>query len=722
MLRKLDQNKPEVCSMRPLRAGIVGAGYIAEFHAQGIRRVNGVELTSVCDHSLTRAKTFGANWGVSQVFGSLESMLHDGQLDAIHVLTPPDLHHSMAKAALQAGIHVLLEKPMCISAAECDELLALTHDGALCLAVNHNLLYSAAYLRLRDAIRSHTLGPLDHIAFNYFVELGQLHTGPFDSWMFRSSENVFLEIGPHLVSALLDLVGVPDRISAIASFPIKLPGGRWVFRRWRVHATVGATDIEINLDVGRGFAHRTISVRGLIGFATADLESNTCTIDRAGSLSVDLDRYSRNRCVARQLQLQSRKTLMDYALSKIKLRDRGNPYQVTILDSVAAFYNGIRSTADLDNRIAAHRGRQVVDICGEIIRSAKIETEAPVAPRILGPSHPTILVFGGTGFIGRELIRQLLNAGYCVRAAVRSSGSVLDELDNSGRLETVRVDLDCETELKTVMQGIDTVYHLARSNAKTWQDYLQRDVEPTRMIAEACLSAKVRRLIYTSTIDSYYAGVKAGTITEQTPLDENIRRRNYYARAKAASEAILLDMHVMKGLPVVIFRPGIVIGRGGNPFHWGLGMWPSPGVCLVWGDGKNELPFVLVTDVAAALIRGIETEGIEGRSYNVVDTPLLTARDYLAELQRIFGMTVDVRYKSFFKLYLADLGKWVLKVAIRHHDRSRIPSYSDWETRTQRANFDCRSIREDLKWQPASDRQRMIEEGIRDSIRSFLES
>ena len=171
------------------------------------------------------------------------------------------------------------------------------------------------------------------------------------------------------------------------------------------------------------------------------------------------------------------------------------------------------------------------------------------------------------------------------------------------------------------MKGIDFVFHLARADAKTWKDYLQHDVEPTRLIAEACLEARVKRLIYTGTIASYFTGANAGTITEKTSLDRAIARRDYYSRAKATAEAMLMEMHRTKQLPVVIFRPGIVIGQHGSPFHWGVGRWITESLCEVWGDGKNKLPFVLVHDVAAALVRGIQVDGIEGRSYNLVDLP-----------------------------------------------------------------------------------------------------
>ncbi len=179
-------------------------------------------------------------------------------------------------------------------------------------------------------------------------------------------------------------------------------------------------------------------------------------------------------------------------------------------------------------------------------------------------------------------------------------------------------------------------------------------------------------------------------------------------------------MHREEGLPVVIYRPGIVIGKHGTPFHWGIGMWPSPGVCQVWGKGTNKLPLVLVTDVADALVRGIETPSIEGKIYNLVDVPLLTAREYLAELQRLASLTLDIRYEPIFKFYLNDMIKWILKVVLGHPDRHRIPSYFDWESRTQRAHFESRRARDELGWKPASDRKRIIDEGIAASLDGWL--
>ena len=121
--------------------------------------------------------------------------------------------------------------------------------------------------------------------------------------------------------------------------------------------------------------------------------------------------------------------------------------------------------------------------------------------------------------------------------------------------------------------------------------------------------------------------------------------------------------------------------------------------CARYGVTERiNLPFVLVQDVAAALVRGIQAPGIEGRSYNLVDVPLLTARDYLDQLQRLSGTTLDVRYRPIFQFYLTDLTKWLVKLLVHHPDRGRIPSYHDWESRTQKAVFDCSraSVRTEL--------------------------
>jgi predicted dehydrogenase/nucleoside-diphosphate-sugar epimerase len=711
----------------PVRAAIVGAGYIAEFHARAIREVANVELAATCDANLGRAKALAESWTIPLAFDSMTKMLAETRIDCVHILTPPDLHFSLAKTALDTGVHVFLEKPMCTSIAEADELVRLAAERGLYLGVSHNFLFSATFQRLREAVHSNKLGLIDHIAFNYFYELGQVRFGPFDSWMLRNPGNVILETGPHLLSALLDLAGTPGDVSVMADRKVILPNGADIYRRWRIRTTVGRTAVDLNINFAPGFPQRTIYVRGLFGSALLDFDADTCVIDQRTPLDPDFDRFKRSRGIATQMCTQALSVLARYGLGKLKLVRRGTPYQNSIQDSTAAFYAAIRARRPLDPRIAGGTGRDVIAQCIGIIEASGIDTSiATAAPapatddRPPLTTAPTVLVLGGAGFIGKELIRQLLAAGHSVRAMVRGSTLALAEL-RSDRLEIVRGDIGNRADLDRALPGIEVVCHLAHAQCKSWDDYLTGDVEPTRLVGEACLATGIKRLIYTGTIDSYYAGAKAGTITETTPLDPQIQRRNYYARAKAMAEQILTDMSRTRGLPLAILRPGIVIGRGGGPFHWGVGRF-SENVCEVWGDGRNKLPLVLVTDVAAALVRAIDAPGIEGKSYNLVDEPLLTARNYLQELQQRGDLKLTIIHQPIWKFYLSDLAKWVVKVLVKHPDRIRRPSYADWESRTQKAHFDCARTKAELGWKPAADRRRMVDEGIGVALEPWLEA
>jgi nucleoside-diphosphate-sugar epimerase len=450
-----------------------------------------------------------------------------------------------------------------------------------------------------------------------------------------------LEVGSHCVAQMLDLIGIPDGIQTLPDNPIDLPSGLKFYRRWQVNAAKGRTAIELRFSFVPGFGEYTIHARGSLASATVDFAYNTYTLRRHRPLSEDFDRYAMVVDSARSVRTQARRTLRNYVLSKLHLRSNGTPYGASIAGALKAFYG----TADgaIDERIGGQRGMEVIRICEEIGRAAPPAPATAIveSPTIEADESPAarILVLGATGFIGRELTRRLVESGDRVRVLVRNPGKLVVDLRNP-RVECLRGDLNDAAALRRAMAGIDCVYHLARADVKSWGDYERYEIGVTREIAEAALAAGVKRLVYTGTIDSYYAGARAGTITEDTPLDSGIERRNPYARAKAASERMLLQMHHERNLPVVILRPGIVIGRGGSPMHWGVGRWWYGSVCQTWGSGRNILPLVLVEDVARGLVAASEVPGIEGESFNLVADPCLTAQDYLDEIDRFGGIRI----------------------------------------------------------------------------------
>lgn len=713
-----DESRPSSSRARApsRRVGLLGTGYIAEWHAKGLATVEGVELVGVCDRAVGRARAFAEKFHVPGVHASLERMLEVERLDAVHVLLPPDLHQAAARTLLEAGVHVLLEKPMCLRAEDCESLSREAEARGLALGVVHNFLFAEPYESLRRDVRAGVLGTIDEISISWNRELPQATHGPFDAWMLRDPRNIMLEIGPHVAAPLLDLLGDPERLTMVAGNPMALPSGQQFFRRWQGSASRGGTAANLRFSFVPSFGEFTLDVRGSLASATVDIDRNTYLLRRHVPADDDLDRYEVSRRQARDLQRQARGTLANYVLSKFHLRDRGSAYGASIAKVMDAFYRG--TPGDLDSRIRGEFASRVVRLCQEMgngAPSAPVPEPArvPVAESV-PTDPPRILVLGGTGFIGGELVRQFVQGGHRVRLLARSPSKLPGEL-RSPLVECVAGDLTEPADLEKALRGVEVVYHLARTVTKTWPDALRDEVGVTRQIAEQALAAGVRRFVYTGTIDSYYAGSRAGTITEETPLDPRIGSRNIYARAKAASEELLRSMQRERGLPLVIVRPGIVLGRGSSPFHWGVGMWWYGSICQTWGEGRNPLPLVLVEDVASGLVAALDAPGIEGESFNLVAAPLLSAQEYLDEVERAAGIRLQRQPTSIARFYLWDMFKHAVKVLVRHPER-RLPSYRDWESRSQKARFDCTRARTRLGWKPVDDRETMIRRGIHDPV------
>ncbi len=216
--------------------------------------------------------------------------------------------------------------------------------------------------------------------------------------------------------------------------------------------------------------------------------------------------------------------------------------------------------------------------------------------------------------------------------------------------------------------------------------------------------------MHVGSIASLYLGPQDKPVTGATPPDSHPEQRADYARAKVLSDQLLLRMHEGEGLPVVILRPGLVVGEGTSPFHSGLGFYNTEQHCIGWNAGRNPLPFVLVDDVAEAIVLASTAPGIEGRCYNLVGDVRLSAREYVAALAQALHRPLRFHPQSPRFLWLEDSGKWLVKRASGR--RVAAPSQRDFLSRGLMARFDCSDATGDLGWCPMADRAIFLRDAI----------
>ncbi|MGD0610261.1 MAG: Gfo/Idh/MocA family oxidoreductase [Anaerolineales bacterium] len=142
---------------RPLRIGLVGTG-IGQDHADGIALIPELaELTAVCSLELDAARKIATKCG-GYATTNFNKLLDDPSIDIIDLCTPPDLHLPMAKAAAQAGKHVLVEKPIALTLEEADEIIAAARIAGVSLMVDQSQRFGAHHMKAKALIDEDVIG------------------------------------------------------------------------------------------------------------------------------------------------------------------------------------------------------------------------------------------------------------------------------------------------------------------------------------------------------------------------------------------------------------------------------------------------------------------------------------------------------------------------------------------------------------------------------------
>ncbi len=201
-------------ALRSVGMAIVGYGPfggMGYYHGLGIRSTSGLDLVAVVDPSDERRKAAGDDFPGLSAYGSVDELIGDDDVDVAIVATPPSAHFELTRSLLRAGKHVACEKPLCLTAAQADELIALSASVDRTLTVHQNRRWDADFLAVRRAVDAGLLGDL----FNVETFVGGFDH-PCRAWHsdVAVSGGAVYDWGSHHVDWILQLLGsAPARVT-----------------------------------------------------------------------------------------------------------------------------------------------------------------------------------------------------------------------------------------------------------------------------------------------------------------------------------------------------------------------------------------------------------------------------------------------------------------------------------------------------------------------------
>ena len=209
---------------KKVNVGLIGYGMGGRmFHAPILTSIEGLKLVKVRETKAPNIAHINSNYPDAEIVNDSTSIFEDKNIELVVITSPNNTHYSLAKEALLAGKHVVVDKPFTVSSAEADELINLAQSRSLILSVYHNRRFDSEYKTVKKVLDSNTLGRL--IEYEAHFDRYRNFIKP-DTWKEEPEPGTGLlyDLGSHLIDQALSYFGLPD--SVYADIRIQREGGQ----------------------------------------------------------------------------------------------------------------------------------------------------------------------------------------------------------------------------------------------------------------------------------------------------------------------------------------------------------------------------------------------------------------------------------------------------------------------------------------------------------------
>lgn len=204
--------------MEKVRFGIIGCGMISNFHARAIGQIEAAELVGCYDAYRPGAEAFAQKNAGVKIYDTLEAMLADPAVDAVTLCTPSGLHTEQAIAAMKAGKHIVCEKPMSLTLADADRLIATAHETGVKVCIISQFRYAPAVQALKKALDAGALGNIvsGSLQMKYFRSDAYYASGAWRGTWKMDGGGCMMNQGIHGVDVFRYLMGPVKQLTGFA--------------------------------------------------------------------------------------------------------------------------------------------------------------------------------------------------------------------------------------------------------------------------------------------------------------------------------------------------------------------------------------------------------------------------------------------------------------------------------------------------------------------------
>jgi 2-alkyl-3-oxoalkanoate reductase len=681
--------------MSEMKIGIVGCGLIADTHVEALKEcLPGAEIF-VCDPAVGKAELMKKQHELRGSFGTLEEMIQKEGLNAVHILSPPQYHVRQALQCLEAGCHVLVEKPLAFKADEIDELYERARKCGRDLCVDHSLLLQPSVSRMLDRIRAGDSGEVLHVNSFYGIDTGGASSlAPGGHWKHELPGGAIVDTIIHPVTLAVELAGRPLDLSAHVMCPEEEPGEAFI--SWKGQKATVSICVSAHAQPSRRVTEVTCTKETFI----VDHSTETLVRLHAGFGPRGLSKLMRNLGYGSQLIKGTIGTVIDVARGRLK----GNPGARAL---IRGFYGHLGGQGDLPVTEANVKDstcalQMIVERMGNERRSpASVLSGHPAqeAPVKRAEGLPKIvLVTGASGFLGSKIVEVLGQKGVTVKAQVRRSVNA-DKL-NMPNIAKIFEDFNYDPVVYgRLIEDVDAVVHSAHAAGATkWEQYKKTNVDASLALYDAAAKSNVSRFIFLSSVAVYGVSQKGYLkVDENTPTTLGMSKWDFYIKSKSLAEEALLERARRGGPKLLIIRPGILYGRDGMRLARRALPLKESKMLIGFGKGKNHTPFTRVDVLSEAICNVLAREPFPEGVYNLTGNPEEGTEKFIYNRMGRLGVKCRFLHLPAF-LFRAFAG--VLETAHSLAGSKSPPKITRYiiDSSTRDIYYDCSKAERDLGW------------------------